>query len=226
MRINKATINLVKKWEGLRTKAYQDSVGVWTIGYGTTAEAGLGIEPRAGMEITEAEAENYLRLGLEKFADEIKDGFTRTPTANQFGAMLSLAYNIGSPAFLRSTALKRFNAGDIQGAAQAMTWFNKAGGKVLRGLVNRRAEEVALFLSNTPSEVANVTPDAEKTEIHQSTTAIASAVQGVTAVGGGITAVAALEGNAQIVAIVVLGVIALAAAWIFKERIKKLANGV
>lgn len=226
MRINKATVDLVKRWEGLRTEAYQDSVGVWTIGYGTTAEAGLGIEPKSGMTITEAEAEKYLKAGLEKFSKEIEKGFTRTPTPNQFGAMLSLAYNIGSPAFLRSTALKRFNAGDIQGAAQAMTWFNKAGGKVLRGLVNRRADEVALFLSDAPSEIANVTPDAEKTSPIQSTTVIASATQAATAIGGGVAAVATLDGNAQTVALVILGVILVGAFWVFKERIKKLANGV
>lgn len=226
MQINQATVDLVKRWEGLRLEAYQDSVGVWTIGYGTTAKAGLGITPRAGMTITEAEAEEYLRRGLEKFAEEIAGGFIRTPTANQFGAMLSLAYNIGVPNFLNSTALKRFNAGDVQGAAEAMTWFNKAGKKVLRGLVNRRADEVALFMSDAPSEIAEARPDAERTSPAQSTTVQAGTVQAVTAVSGGVSAVAALDGTAQIVALVVCGVVLLAAVWIMRERIKKFAEGV
>jgi lysozyme len=226
MRINKATVDLVKKWEGLRLEAYKDSVGVWTIGYGTTARAGLGIDPKAGMKITGAEAETYLRRGLEKFAKKIEGGFTRQPTPNQFGAMLSLAYNIGSGAFLRSTALKRFNSGDLQGAAQAMTWFNKAGGKVLRGLSNRRAEEAALFLSDTPPEEANQTPDPEKTSIGQSTTAITAIAQVGTAVGGGVGAIAALDGTAQNILVLLFALIALGSVWIFRERIKKLANGV
>ena len=147
MKINKATIDLVKKWEGFEAMAYQDSVGVWTIGYGTTARAGLGIEPRAGMTITEAEAEKYLMKGLKKFAKVIEPLFARKPNENQFGAFLSLAYNIGPGAFAASTALKRFNDRNTLGAAEALTWFNKAGGKELRGLVRRREDEKKLFLT-------------------------------------------------------------------------------
>jgi lysozyme len=86
---------LIKEFEGFEAKAYRDAVGVWTIGYGTTAAAGVGIDPKAGMEISETEAEMYLNRAIDKFADQIFPLMTRTPTAEQFGAMLSLAYNIG-----------------------------------------------------------------------------------------------------------------------------------
>lgn len=147
MKVNQATIDLIKKWEGFRAEAYRDPVGIWTIGYGTTARAGVGIEPRAGMKITEAEAERYLRKSVEKFADAIRPHITAPINENQFGAFVSLAYNIGPGAFIESTALRRFNDGDIPGAAEAMKWWNKAGGRVLRGLVNRREDEVRLFMT-------------------------------------------------------------------------------
>ena len=142
---NQATIDLIKRWEGFRAEAYLDAVGVWTIGYGTTAAAGVGIKPRAGMRVTEADAEHYLAEAVKKFEAQIRPYITAPVNANEFGAFTSLAYNIGPGAFRRSTALKRFNAGDKAGAAEAMLWFNKAGGRVLRGLERRRADEVALF---------------------------------------------------------------------------------
>ena len=150
MKIPTQAINIIKKWEGFEARAYPDSVGVWTIGYGTTARANVGIEPTAGMKITEAQATVYLNRALEKFASQIRPFITAPINDNEWSAFLSLAYNIGPGAFRKSTALRRFNAGDKAGAAEALTWFNKAGGRVLRGLERRRAEEKALFLTAPP----------------------------------------------------------------------------
>ena len=147
MTINKATIDLVKSFEGLRLKAYKDAVGVLTIGYGTTAMAGVGIVPHIGMTITEAEAETYLMRALEKFALKIRPKITAPINDNEFGSFLSLAYNVGPSAFAKSSALRKFNAGDKAGAANAILLWNKAGGKVLKGLVRRREAERALFLT-------------------------------------------------------------------------------
>lgn len=146
MKINQASVDLVKEFEGLRLTAYQDSVGVWTIGYGTTAAAGVGITPAKGMTITQAQAEMYLKRGLDKFAKQIEPNIRRAVNENQFGAMVSLAYNIGPGAFNKSTLLKRLNAGDTQGAADQFLVWNKAGGKVLAGLTRRRKAERELFL--------------------------------------------------------------------------------
>lgn len=147
MSINQATLDLIKRFEGFRPDAYFCPAGKLTIGYGTTASAGVGIDPRPGMRITEAEAETYLLRTVDKFAATIRPMITAPVNENQFGAMVSLAYNIGPGAFGRSSVLSRFNRGEIASAADAFRMWNKAGGKVLQGLVNRREEERKLFLT-------------------------------------------------------------------------------
>nr|WP_309504268.1 lysozyme [uncultured Roseovarius sp.] len=150
MKVNQRTIDLIKEFEGFRAAAYRDAAGVLTIGYGTTARAGVGIDPRPGQIITQAEAEWYLEKAVSKFADAIRPHITAEINENEFGAFVSLAYNIGPGAFKRSSALRHFNAGDKAAAAKAMTLWNKAGGKVLAGLVRRRRAEVELFLTPAP----------------------------------------------------------------------------
>lgn len=149
MRVNAETLALIKEFEGFRPKAYLDKMAappVWTIGYGTTARADVGITPAEGMTITEAEAEHYLEKAVNKFAAQIAPAITAPINENEFGAFVSLAYNIGPGAFRKSSALRHFNAGDKARAADNILLFNKAGGKVLRGLVRRREAEKALFL--------------------------------------------------------------------------------
>lgn len=140
-------IELLKHFESCRLEAYQDGGGVWTIGWGTTAMAGLGIVPCKGMVITQEEADILLELGVSKFLGTIIPMITRQIPGHQLGAYLSLAYNIGTTAFKNSTTLRRFNAGDEQGAAEAILWWNKDNGKVIRGLVRRREAERHLFLT-------------------------------------------------------------------------------
>lgn len=159
MKINQATIDLVKKWEGFKAKAYICPAGVLTIGYGTTNRAGIsGVSVAPNMVITQTKAEEWLRLGLDKFADQIRPSITAPINENEFGAFVSLAYNIGPSAFKNSSALRHFNVGDKAKAASAIKLWNKAtvNGKrqVLQGLVNRRNEEVELFLSPATSTAA------------------------------------------------------------------------
>lgn len=161
--MNKATIELIKEFEGFRAKAYLDPVGILTIGYGTTAAAGVGIKPALGMTITEAQAVGYLMAAVDKFAAQIAPKITKPINENEFGAFVSLAYNIGPGAFGKSSALRKFNAGDKQGAANSILLWNKAGSKVLPGLVRRREAERALFLrpvnggtSTTPPQIHHV----------------------------------------------------------------------
>ena len=151
MKINQATVDLVKKWEGFKAKAYICPAGVLTVGYGTTNRAGLpGVRITPETVVSEAQAAEWLRLGLEKFGAQIRPAITAPINENEFGAFVSLAYNIGPKAFKGSSALRHFNAGDKAKAAAAIKLWNKAtvNGKrqVLRGLVNRREDEVALFL--------------------------------------------------------------------------------
>lgn len=146
MKINRETIDLIKEFEGLRLKAYYCPAGVLTIGYGYTNKAGYGPGVKPGDVWTEQQAEEMLIEGIDRFARKVHVLLKRNATPNQFGAMVSLAYNIGLGSFARSTCLRLFNEGDIKGSADALTWFNKANGKVLKGLVRRRGAEAALFL--------------------------------------------------------------------------------
>lgn len=160
MTINKAGLDLIKRAEGFEPQTYVDPVGILTIGYGTTAAAGVGIIPKMGMRISEAQASRYLEAALEKFWADIAPAIRRPINENEKAAFMSLAYNIGTGAFKGSTALRRFNAGDKPGAADAIQFWNKGTVKgqkiVLAGLVKRRADERWLFLR--PASVMPIAP--------------------------------------------------------------------
>lgn len=145
--VSQEGIELIKRFEGLETQSYKDIAGIWTIGYGHT-----GPEVGPGMSVTPAEAEDLLQRDLERFERGVANGVDVTITQSQFDALVSLSYNIGVSAFSRSTALKRLNSGDFAGAAEAITWWNKAtvNGKKrpVLGLTRRRAAEAALFLQD------------------------------------------------------------------------------
>jgi GH24 family phage-related lysozyme (muramidase) len=139
-----ATAKFIAGFEGFRTHVYRDAVGVETIGYGET-DRGV-IERFRASGISEPEAFALLKRRIQEFADNVER--CCAPAAlnpNQHAAFTSLAYNIGVGAFSDSTACKRFKQGDLPGAAEAMTWWNKGGSQVLQGLVTRRAAEVRLF---------------------------------------------------------------------------------
>lgn len=146
MKTSKAGLDLIRRWEGCRLTAYRDSVGVLTIGYGITSAAGI-IRVTEGLTITQKQADDYLVAALAKYEAAVAKAITRPMTQAQFDAFVSLCYNIGPGAFASSTVVKRFNTGDIAGAADAILMWNKAGGKVLKGLENRRADERRHFLS-------------------------------------------------------------------------------
>jgi lysozyme len=149
MKVSTAGLDLIKKHEGLRLNAYRCPAGVWTIGYGITSSAGVG-KVTPGMKITQAEAEDMLRRALAVFEAGVEKAIKRQPTQAQFDAMVSLAYNIGVGAFSKSSLVRRFNDGNIAGAADAFLMWNKAGGRVLKGLENRRKDERAWFLRSSP----------------------------------------------------------------------------
>lgn len=138
-RIGANALALIKRCEGLRLKAYLCPAGVPTIGYGST-----GDHVRMGMTITEQEAEALLLKDLSRFETGVA-AVAGKMTQGQFGAMVSLAFNIGLGAFGRSTVLRRHLAGDHAGAANAFGMWNKSGNRVLAGLVSRRADEAALY---------------------------------------------------------------------------------
>lgn len=168
MRTSEAGLAIIKKWEGLKLTAYPDPATggePYTIGYGHTYLAG---PPKVslGMRISAAEASSILKDDLKKFEKSVESLLTRKPNQAQFDAMVSLTYNIGAGNFKKSTVLRKFNAGDIAGAAEAFMLFVKANGKVMKGLVNRRNDERELFLSGGTNSIVKepapeVTPKAD-----------------------------------------------------------------
>ena len=139
-------IALIKQFEGCKLIAYQDSVGVWTIGYGWTQPVD-GKPIRAGMTIKQDTAERLLKTGLVSYESDISRLVKVGITQGQFDALVSFTYNLGARSLSTSTLLQKLNAGDYAGAADEFLRWNKAGGKVLNGLTRRREAERALFLS-------------------------------------------------------------------------------
>ena len=139
MKLGERGTEILKYFEGCKLTAYQDSVGVWTIGYGHTK----GVYN--GMTITQEEAEQMLLTELEEYEGYIENMVTVPLTQNQFDALVVWIYNLGPTNFKNSTLLKELNAGNYNAAGQEITRWNKAGGKVLAGLVKRREAEAELF---------------------------------------------------------------------------------
>lgn len=146
-RINAEGLRIIREFESLELKAYLCPAGVWTIGWGHT-----GPDVKPGMEITEARAEQLLRMDLDRFEAAVQK-LAPVATDNQFSAMVSFAFNVGedidddriAEGLGDSTLLKKHNAGDFAGAAREFAKWNKAKGKVLAGLARRRAMEAALY---------------------------------------------------------------------------------
>lgn len=219
--INQAGMDLIKQWEGCKLKAYKDVAGIWTVGYGLTSRAGF-IDVGPDTVMTQEEADWYLEQVVNDFASKISPMITAPINENQFAAFVSLAYNIGVGAFKKSSALRRFNAGQIMEVPAAMRMWKKAGGKVVQGLVNRREAEVKLFL--TPVVEKPMAPQG-RSKPTQSRTVQASVVQGASAVGGAVGALNALDGVAQTIALAGCILIALLAMFILRERLKAWASG-
>lgn len=135
-------IELIKKYEGLKLKAYKCPAGIWTIGYGHT-----GIDVKQGLVITKQKAEQLLIQDLKKFENGVSkliEGLNIND--RQFSALVSFAYNCGLTNLRNSTLLKRLKQKLLNEAANEFLKWNKAAGKQLPGLTKRRNDERKLFL--------------------------------------------------------------------------------
>ncbi len=163
MKISENGVALIKRFEGLELQSYQDIAGVWTIGYGHTETAG------PDQKISEREAEELLRRDLEPRERAVNQLVKVPLNQNEFDALVSFVYNVGIGGFKGSTALKRLNRGDRLGAADALTWWNKATvNGVLRevlGLTRRRAAERSLFLTPVNPPIVAKPDDRENSRI-------------------------------------------------------------
>lgn len=143
MRVSDFGLDLIRAFEGFFAKPYRCPAGVLTQGYGHTAAAG---PPALGGVWTKDYAAQVLaRTVADRYAAPVERLLTRKPTQAQFDAMVSLAYNIGVQAFARSSVLRWFNLGHDKRAADAFGMWTKGGGKVLPGLVRRRASEALVY---------------------------------------------------------------------------------
>ncbi len=145
MKISDNGLNLIKKFEGCRLTAYQDAVGVWTIGYGTTTadKAVTGTVICQGLKISQATADEWLRQSVDKKYGPKVDKYSKYEwNQNEFDALVSFAYNIGSIDGLTASGSR-----SKEEIADKILAYNKAGGKVLSGLTRRRHDERALFIT-------------------------------------------------------------------------------
>lgn len=140
-----AAVALVGTWEGLKTVAYPDRLAgnIPTVCFGETRGVKLGDE------YTVEQCKTMLGDGLVEFEAAMRRCLNNPDSIpdKPYVAFLSLSYNIGTGAFCKSTVARRANAGDIRGACNAIPAFNRSGGKVRKGLINRRADEQKYCLS-------------------------------------------------------------------------------
>lgn len=142
VKINDAGLGLIMFWEKCKLKAFKptdDPTEPWTIGWGDTENV------KEGMIISQADADRRLLKRLDKFCKAVTAMIKVDVTDNQYSALVSLCYNIGIAALKGSTLMKKLNFCDYHGAAAEFDRWNKDGGKVCEGLVNRREQERKLF---------------------------------------------------------------------------------
>ena len=161
MKISQNGLDLIKKYEGYRDTAYVCPAGVMTIGYGTTRINGNPV--KRGMKCTREQAQQWLEADVNDFlvsAERLIDKNIEL-NQNQIDSIASFVYNIGIGNFKKSTLLKHLNDGFFILAANEFARWNKGGGRVLKGLTERRAEESELFLADITSQLAdtrNISP--------------------------------------------------------------------
>lgn len=138
---SRAGLGLIKTFEGCRLQAYKCPAGVWTIGYGRTTDV------KPGDTCTQEQADQWLAEEYDAFEREVLNLIKVPLTENQLGALVSFTYNLGARSLKESTLRRLLNDGGYEGAAGQFARWNRAGGRVLKGLVRRRAAEMELFLT-------------------------------------------------------------------------------
>ena len=163
-KVSDAGAQLVARFEGYRSTAYKDAAGVWTIGYGHTGYVKFyGKNVCAGMTITKEQALELLKDDLSKAEKAVNKYYSRyTWNQNEFDALVSFAFNIGSIDQLTANGIRSRSI-----IAEKILLYNKAGEKTLAGLTTRRKAEQALFLSKSSNSVQ----DEEKANTGENTSA-------------------------------------------------------
>jgi len=158
--VHQTAIDLIKEFEGFVDHWYPDPATggePWTCCYGHTSAAGFP-KYQKGQKFTQAEGETILKHDLEAVSDAVFKAVTMPVNAYQFGALVSLAFNIGMKNFRNSSLLKAVNAGDFKTAAAKFALYNRANKKVMAGLTRRRAAEAELFMRPIGNPVKPASP--------------------------------------------------------------------
>lgn len=142
-------LSLTEQFEGLRLTAYQDQVGVWTIGYGHT-----GPDVTPGLTVTAAQAQALLAQDVRSAAACVNTVVAVQLTQQEFDALVDFVFNLGAGAFKGSTMLRNLNAGDFTNAAAQFDLWDRAGGAVVAGLLRRRQAEAAMFAGDGSTQSA------------------------------------------------------------------------
>ena len=150
MKTSQNGLRALMKSESFEPVAYKDSAGIWTVGYGSIRVDGQPVVK--GQRITQEKAANELARFISGLEAGLTSALNKTPTTQyEFDAFVNIAYNIGLSGALGSTFLKRHKEGDKRGCAEAIKWWNKAGGQTVKGLVNRREREANMYLNGVYS---------------------------------------------------------------------------
>ena len=179
MKTSPKGIALIEEFEGFRSKAYRDPVGIWTIGYGFIK----GV--RQGDEISRDVANTRLRIELREYEEAVMKATGGDVTQAEFDALVSFAFNVGTAGMARSSVIKAHVRGDKQAAARAFSLWNKAGGKVFAGLTRRRSAEAARYLE--AESYRDDMPQSVDPESNMSQSTInraATLIGGTSAIGG------------------------------------------
>ena len=147
MKVSDKCVNMIKHHEGFVRKPYQDPIGLWTVGVGHLIGDGKSLPKEWDKEFTDEEINEILCKDLERFEIGIERLTKVSLTQGQFDALVSFSFNVGLGNYQSSTLRTKLNRGEYEGASNEFWKWRRAGGKILKGLVKRRADEKALFLS-------------------------------------------------------------------------------
>jgi lysozyme len=147
MKASKQCLEMLAHHEGVRTKPYRCPAGLWTVGVGHLIGDGLTLPDSWNRTFSLEEVYAILATDVRKFELGVDRYINVQLTQNQYDAIISFAFNLGLGTLQRSTLRAKLNRGDKEGAIESLLKYNKAGGKVLKGLDNRRKDEAALFMS-------------------------------------------------------------------------------
>ena len=139
MKISKEGLSLIKKFEGCELEAYKCAAGVWTIGYGSTKNV------KEGDTLTQEEADYLLKHEMNEYEGYVNDMVKVDLNQNKFDSLVSWVFNLGPSNLSSSTLLTKINNKDWEDVPNQIKRWNKAGGKVLEGLIRRREAESLLF---------------------------------------------------------------------------------